>query len=70
MDLYKGINYFKRSYQPNSNIAKDENCDLLADFPQHSEYVEELLSVSMLSPTRFTSAQTINLCVPFNISPT
>jgi hypothetical protein len=30
-DLYKGINYFKRSYQPRSNLVKDENGDLLAD---------------------------------------
>jgi hypothetical protein len=30
-DLYKGINGFKRSYQPRNNVVKDENGDLLAD---------------------------------------
>jgi hypothetical protein len=30
-DLYRGINEFKRSYQPKSNFVKDENGDLLAD---------------------------------------
>jgi hypothetical protein len=31
-DLYKGINEFKRGYQPRYNLVKDENSDLLADF--------------------------------------
>jgi hypothetical protein len=30
-DLYRGINEFKRVYQPRSNLLKDENDDLLAD---------------------------------------
>jgi predicted CopG family antitoxin len=30
-DLYRGINYFKRGYQPRSKLVKDENGDLLAD---------------------------------------
>jgi hypothetical protein len=30
-DLYKGINEFKRDYQPKNNLVKDENGDLLAD---------------------------------------
>jgi hypothetical protein len=30
-DLYKGINYFKRSYQPRSKLVKDENGDLLTE---------------------------------------
>jgi hypothetical protein len=30
-DLYRGINEFKRGYQPKSNLVKDENSDLLAD---------------------------------------
>jgi hypothetical protein len=29
--LYRGINKFKRDYQPRSNLAKDEKGDLLAD---------------------------------------
>jgi hypothetical protein len=27
-DLYRGINYFKKDYQPRSNLVKDENGDL------------------------------------------
>jgi hypothetical protein len=30
-DLYRGINEFKRGYQPRNNLVKDENSDLLAD---------------------------------------
>jgi len=30
-DLYRGINDFKKGYQPRSNIVKDEKCDLVAD---------------------------------------
>jgi hypothetical protein len=28
---YRGINVFKKGYQPRSNLVKDENGDLLAD---------------------------------------
>jgi hypothetical protein len=30
-DPYRGINEFKRGYQPRSNLVKDENGGLLAD---------------------------------------
>ena len=30
-DLYRGINYFKKGYQPRCNIVKDEKVDLVAD---------------------------------------
>jgi hypothetical protein len=30
-DLYRGINEFKKGYQPTVNIIKDENDNLLAD---------------------------------------
>jgi hypothetical protein len=30
-DLYRGINGFKRGYQPRNNLMNDENSDLLAD---------------------------------------
>jgi hypothetical protein len=30
-DLYRGINEFKKDYQPTSNLVKDGNGDLLAD---------------------------------------
>jgi len=31
MDFYRGINYFKKEYQPRCNIVKDEKVDLVAD---------------------------------------
>jgi hypothetical protein len=31
-DLYRGVNEFKRSYQPRSKLVKDENGDSHADF--------------------------------------
>ena len=30
--MYRGINDFKKRYQPRCNIVKDEKCDLVADF--------------------------------------
>jgi hypothetical protein len=30
-DLYRGMNEFKKGYQPRTNLVKDENDDLLAD---------------------------------------
>jgi hypothetical protein len=29
--MYRGINEFKRGYQPRSNLLKEENGELLAD---------------------------------------
>jgi hypothetical protein len=31
-DLYTGLNYFKKCYQPRSNLVKIENGDLLANY--------------------------------------
>jgi hypothetical protein len=31
MDLYRGINYFKKVYQPRTSIVKDDKDDLVAD---------------------------------------
>jgi hypothetical protein len=30
-DPYRGVNEFKRGYQPGNNLVKDENDDLLAE---------------------------------------
>jgi len=30
-DLYRGINDFKKSYQPRTDIVRDDKCDLVAD---------------------------------------
>jgi hypothetical protein len=48
-DLYRGINDFKRGYQPSSNLVKDENGDLLADphniLNRWRNYFSQLLNV-------------------------
>jgi hypothetical protein len=42
-DLYRGINEVKKGYQPRTILVKDENDDLLADFHNILEQIEELL---------------------------
>jgi hypothetical protein len=42
-DLYRGINELKTSYQCRTNLMKDENGDLLADFHNMLRQVEEIL---------------------------
>ncbi|PNF19973.1 hypothetical protein B7P43_G09964, partial [Cryptotermes secundus] len=46
-DLYRGINDFKKGYQPSSNLVNDENGDLLADshdiLNRLSPYIDEII---------------------------
>jgi hypothetical protein len=48
-DLYRGINEFKRDYQPRNNLVKDENGDLLVDshniLNRRKNYYIQLLNV-------------------------
>jgi hypothetical protein len=44
-DQYTEINEFKRGYQPRSNLAKDENGDLLEDSNTILKVEELLLSI-------------------------
>ncbi|KAJ4430447.1 hypothetical protein ANN_22663 [Periplaneta americana] len=48
-DLHKGIKGFKNGYQPRVNVIKDENGDLLADYPsilnRWKNYFAQLLNV-------------------------
>jgi hypothetical protein len=48
-DMYRGINEFKKGYQPRSNLVKDERGDLLADphkmLNRWENYFCELLNV-------------------------
>jgi hypothetical protein len=50
-DLYRGINDFKMGYKPRSNLVKDENGDLLADFynilNRWKNYFSQLLNVEI-----------------------
>jgi hypothetical protein len=52
-DLYRGINEFKRGYQPRNNLAKDENGDLLAEshniLNRWKNYFSELFNVHNVS---------------------
>ncbi|PNF22122.1 hypothetical protein B7P43_G06799 [Cryptotermes secundus] len=67
-DLYRGINYFKRGYQPSSNLVKDENGDLLADshyiLNRWRNYYSQLLSVHRVSDVRQTEIHTAEPLVP------
>jgi hypothetical protein len=55
-DLYRGINEFNWSYQPKSNLVKDENGDLLADshniLNRWKNYFSQLLNVHRVSDVR------------------
>jgi hypothetical protein len=55
-DLYRGINEFKRGYQPRTNLVKDENGDLLADsntiLNRWKSYFSQLLNVHNGSDVR------------------
>ena len=50
--MYRGINYFKKEYQPGCNIVKDEKRDLVAD--SHSivarwrNYIFQLINVHVV----------------------
>jgi hypothetical protein len=55
-DLYRGINEFKRGYQPRNNLMKDENDDLIADshniLNRWKNYFSQLLNVHNVSNIR------------------
>jgi hypothetical protein len=55
-DLYRGINGFKRDYQPRNNLVKDENGDLLADshniLTRWKNYFSQLLNLHSVSDVR------------------
>jgi hypothetical protein len=49
-DLKRGINEFKKGYQPRTNLVKGENGDLLADshniLNRWTNYFSQLLNIS------------------------
>jgi hypothetical protein len=55
-NLYRGINEFKRGYQPKNNVVKDENGDLLADYHNilnmWKNYFSQLLDLHNVSDVR------------------
>jgi hypothetical protein len=67
-NLYREINEFKNSYQPRSNLVKDENGDLLADSNfitnRWKSYISQLLNVHNISDVRQIEIHTAEPLVP------
>jgi hypothetical protein len=67
-DLYRGINKFKKGYQPRCNLVKDENGDLLADshniLNRWKNYFSQLLNVLGVSDVRQIEIHTAEPLVP------
>jgi hypothetical protein len=67
-DLYRGINGFKRGYQPRNNLVKDENGDLLADsqntLNRWKNHYYQLLNVHNISDVRQIEVHTAEPLVP------
>jgi hypothetical protein len=67
-DLYRGINEFKRGYQPRNNLVKDENGDLLADSQNilngWRNYFSQLLNVHNVSDVRQIEVHTTEPVIP------
>jgi hypothetical protein len=67
-DLYRGIHDLKRSYQPRSNLVKDENGSLLAyshNIPNRwKKYLSQLLNVHRVSDVKHIEIYTAEPLVP------
>ena len=67
-DLYRGINDFKKGYQPRTNIAKDDKGDFIAD--SHSilarwrNYFTQILNLHGVNDVRQTEIHTVEPLVP------
>ena len=67
-DLYRGINAFKKGYQPRCNIVKDEKGDLVAD--SHSivakwrNYFSQLFNVHGVKDVGQAEIHTVEPLVP------
>jgi hypothetical protein len=67
-DLYRGINEFKKGYQPRINVTKDENGNLLAD-PQNvlnmwKNFFNQVLNVHAVHDVRQMDIHTAEPLVP------
>jgi hypothetical protein len=67
-DLYRGVNDFKKGYQPRTDIVKDEKGDVVAD--SHSimarwrKYFSQILNVHGVSDVRQAEIHTVEPLVP------
>ena len=61
-DLYRGINEFKKGYQPRTNTVKDEKGDTVADchsiLARRRNYFSQLLNVHGVNDIRQTEIHT------------
>jgi hypothetical protein len=66
--LYRGINEFKRGYQPIRNCVRNQNCDLLADshisLNMWKNYFSQLLNVNNVSAVKQIEVHTAEPLVP------
>jgi hypothetical protein len=67
-DLYRGINKFKKVYQPRTNLVKDKRCNLLVDphkiLNSWNKYFCQLLNAHWSGGVRQTEMHTTELFVP------
>jgi hypothetical protein len=67
-DLYRGINEFKKGYQPRTNLLKDEKGDLLADphkiLNRWKNYFCQLLNIHRVGGVRQNEMHTGKPLVP------
>jgi hypothetical protein len=67
-ELHRGINEFKKGYQPRNNLVKDKNGFLLADphniLNRWKNYFSQLLNVHNVSDVRQIKVHTAELLVP------
>jgi hypothetical protein len=67
-ELYRGINYFKKGYQPRTNIVKDEKGDLVADchsiLTRWRNYFSQLSNVHGDNDVKQTEIHTAEPLVP------
>jgi hypothetical protein len=67
-DLYRGINDFKKGYQPRPNVVKDEKGDLVADsqsiLARWRNHFSQLLNVQGVNDVRQTEVHTAEPLVP------
>jgi hypothetical protein len=67
-DLCRGLNEFKKGYQPRTNLVKDERCDLLADphkiLNKWKNYFYQLLNIHGVGSVRQTEIHTTKPFVP------
>ena len=67
-DLYRGINDFKKGYQPRCNIVKDEKGDLVADsysiVARWRNYFSQLFNVHGVKEVRQAEIHTAEPLVP------